>query len=190
VAGFTLLEIIVVLFLLVGMVTVVIPRIVIGQDLGTAGRQFIGAVRSLQSMAATLQKPVKLYVDLDQNSFWAVIVEGKEEKPPVDAAWSTPRMLPGSIRFTDIAIGPVTRSSGRLDLSLYPNGRIESGLFHMIDGNSNVLAIAIEPVTGAIRTSDTRIEPVRKPPIPDRVKVLLQSAVVQGGPGALPTSRF
>jgi type II secretory pathway pseudopilin PulG len=176
-AGFTILEIIIVLFLLVGMLTMVLPRMVGGEDLAATGRKFIGALRSLQSMASTVQKPVKLYLDLDQGSYWAVIVEGKEEKPPLDAVWSTRQSLPESIRFTDVSVGPITRRSGQIELSLYPNGRIDPGLFHLADGNNSILAIAIEPVTGAIKTGDARIEPTRKPPIPDRIKPLMQAAV-------------
>ncbi len=56
---------------------------------------------------------------------------------------------------------------------------------HLVDAHQNLLAIAIEPVTGAIRMSDERIEPPL--PIPlillDRVKPLLKmTETVQGSP--------
>lgn len=172
--GFTLLEMIMVMFLLGGVLVLVIPRIVVGEDLGSTGRAFISALRSLQGMAVTTQRPVKLYIDLDQGTYWVMVMEGKEEKLPPDASWLTRRSLPEAIRFTDISVGPTRRMSGRVDLSIFPNGRIGPLTVHFKDENNNVLGIAVEPLTGAIRTSDERIEPPRNQPIPERIRILLQ----------------
>jgi chemotaxis signal transduction protein len=51
---------------------------------------------------------------------------------------------------------------------------------HLVDARNNILAIAIEPVTGAIRMSDERIEPPRPLTIPDRVRPLLKTAEAGG----------
>jgi prepilin-type N-terminal cleavage/methylation domain-containing protein len=178
--GFTFLEMLIVLFLLAGVLTVVIPRIVIGENLGSTGRKFINTIRTLQGLAATGQKPVKLYVDLDQGTYWPMVVDGKEEKPPLDATWATPRALPESIRFTEVVVGQTKRVSGRVDFSCYPNGRIDPVTLYFADAGNNLLALAVDSLTGAIRTSDERIEPPRNQTIPDRVRTLLQ-ATVQGG---------
>jgi hypothetical protein len=172
-----LLEMLIVLFLLVGVLVIVIPRIVIGQDLSSTGREFIGALRSLQGFAATSQRPMRLYVDLDHGTYWAMVMEGKQEKPLLDASWAKPRSLPESIRFRELSVGQVTRESGRVDFSFYPNGRIDQVTVLFTDGNNNLLALAVDSLTGAIRTSDARIEPQRYQRIPDRVKSLLQSPV-------------
>lgn len=177
--GFTLLEMLIVLFLLAGILGIVIPRVVIGEDLSSTGRKFIGALRTLQGLAVTSQKPVKLYLDLDQGTYWAMVVEGREEKLPFDASWATPRSLPESIRFTEVAVGQTKRVSGRADVSLFPNGRIDPITVYFADGNNNLLALAVDSFTGNIRTSDERIEPSRIQTIPDRVKTLLQ-ATAQG----------
>lgn len=179
-SGFTLLEMLLVLFLLAGVVVLVVPRIVVGEDLRAAGRTFIGAIRSLQGLAATGQKPVKLYVDLDQGTYWAMTMEGREEKPPLDASWATPRTLPETIRLTDVSVGQTKRVSGRIDLVFYPNGRMDPATFHFSDASNTVLAVSIESLTGAIRTSDERIEPARNQTLPDRVKSLLQPAAQTG----------
>ena len=174
-AGFTLLEILIVLFLLAGVLAIVIPRIVVGEDVGSTGRKLISALRVLQGMAASSQKPVKLYVDLDQGTYWAMVVDGKEEKLPLDASWAAPRSLPEAIRFIDVSVGQTKRVSGRIELSFYPNGRIDPVILHITDGSNNLLGIAVESFTGAIRTSDERIEPPLNQRIPDRVKLLLQA---------------
>lgn len=176
-SGFTLIEIIIVMFLFVAMLGIVVPRMNLEDDLAATGRKFIGALRTLQGIAMSTQKPVKLYLDLDQNKYWPMTFEGKEEKLLLDAAWATPRTLPESIRLADVSSGSTKRTSGRFDLTLYPNGRIDGAVMHLTDTNNNVLGIVVESATGAIRTSDERIEPQRAAPIPDRVKQLLMPTV-------------
>jgi len=171
--GFTLLEMIIVMFLLVAVLGIVIPRVSLGEDLASTGRKLIGTVRTLQGIAMASQKPVRLYMNIDQNTYWAMTLEGKEERPLPDASWATPRSLPESIRFADVSAGPIKRQSGLIDLMLYPNGRIDPATLHLTDTGNNILGIALESATGAIRTSDERIEPKRLQTIPDRVKTLL-----------------
>ena len=186
--GFTLLEMIIVMFLLVAVLGIVIPRVNLGEDLASTGRKLIGTVRTLQGIAMATQKPVRLSMNIDQNTYWAMTLEGKEERPLPDASWATPRSLPESIRFADISAGPVKRESGRIDLMLYPNGRIDPAILHLTDAGNNILGIAVESATGAIRTSDERIEPKRLQTIPDRVKTLLtpSTAIAAGGtPGSI-----
>ncbi len=175
-AGFTLLEMLIVLFLLGGVLALVIPRIVIGEDLSSTGRKFIGTLRSLQGMAATTQKQVKLYLDLDRGTYWAMVVDGREEKRPLDATWATPLSLPESIRFTEVSVGFTKRTYGRADLSFFPNGRIDPATVYLTDAGNSLLGLAVDPLTGRIRTSDQRFDLTRARPIPDRVKILLQAA--------------
>jgi type II secretory pathway pseudopilin PulG len=178
--GFTILEIIIVLFLLVGLLGIVLPRISLEENLGAVGRRMVGTVRSLQSLAMTTQKTVRLYVDIDRGTYWPVILEGNQEKAPLDPVWATPASLPAAIRFTDILATQGKKESGRVDLFFYPTGRIDPTTMHLMDARSNILAIAIEPVTGAIRMSDERIEPPKARTILDRVRPLLKTTAAGG----------
>ena len=105
-----------------------------------------------------------------------MILDGNQEKVPTDATWATPLNLPDTIRFSDILASQGKKESGRVDLFFYPTGRIDPATMHLVDKSNNILAIAIEPVTGAIRMSDERIEPPKPLTIPDRVRPLLQNA--------------
>ena len=174
--GFTILEIIIVLFLLVGLLGIILPRISLDDSLGTVGRRMVGTVRSLQSLAMLTQKTVRLYVDMDQGVYWPVILDGNQEKIPTDPTWATPLKLSETIRISDILADQGKKESGRVDLFFYPTGRIDPATIHLIDAKNNILAIAIEPVTGTIRMSDERIEPPRPLTILDRVRPLLQTA--------------
>lgn len=173
--GFTILEIIIVLFLLVGLLGIVLPRISLEENLGSVGRKMVGNVRSLQHLAMSTQKTVHLYVDIDRSIYWSMILEGNQEKVPGDPAWLTPLTLPDTIRISDILVSQGKKESGRVDLFFYPTGRIDTATMHLRNERNEILAIAIEPVTGAIRMSDERIEPPRFLVIPDRVRALLKT---------------
>ena len=178
--GFTILEIIIVLFLLVGLLGIVLPRISMEENLGSVGRRMVGTVRSLQSLAMSTQKTVRLYIDIDRGVYWPMILDGNQEKVPIGAAWNTPLNLPATIRFSDILATQEKKTSGRVDLSFYPTGRIDPATMHLVDARNNILAIAIEPVTGAIRMSDERIEPLRPLAILERVRPLLKTTAAGG----------
>lgn len=173
--GFTILEIIIVLFLLVGLLGIILPRISLEENLGSVGRKMVGNVRSLQHLAMSTQKTVRLYVDIDRGAYWPMILDGNQEKLPSDPAWLTPLTLPETIRFSDILVSQGKKESGRVDIFFYPTGRIDTATMHLMNERNNILAIAIEPVTGAIRMSDDRIEPPRLLVIPDRVRALLKT---------------
>lgn len=183
--GFTILEMLIVLFLLSVVVVVVLPRISLDEDLSATGRKLVGVLRTFQGLAATSQKPVKLYLDLDQGTYWMMLVEGKEERIPLDPAWKTPRSLPESIRFTEVSIGPDKRFAGRVDVSFFANGRIEPVTIYLMDTKNNLLGLAVDSLTGGIRVSDERLDPPLNQIIPDRVKLLLRPTK-QAGTDASP----
>ncbi len=179
--GFTILEMIIVLFLLAGLLSLIVPRITIGDNLNSIGRRWIAALRSIQDLSVTNQKTVRLYVDLDRGQYWPMVLDGKEEKPPLDAAWAVPQSIPESVRIADVQSGTVKRSSGKADIFFYPNGSIDPAVMHFEDGSANVLGVRIEPVTGNITVSNQRIDPPPPWTVPDRVKVLLQIQNVPAG---------
>lgn len=175
-AGFTMLELIFVLFLMTGLLTLVIPRISIGDSLGSVGRKWVAALKSLQEMSMMTQKTVRLYVDIDQGIYWPMILEGNQEKYPPDPLWAEPIKMPERIRFSDIQVGATRKDSGRAELFFYPNGRIDQATMHLIDPDNNVMGVLVEPVTSMIRMTDQRIDPPRSLMIPERIKPLLQPA--------------
>ena len=101
---------------------VVLPRISLDEDLSSTGRKLIGVLRTFQGLAATSQQPVKLYFDLDQGTYWMMMVEGKEERLPLDPAWKTPRSLPESIRLTEVSIGQTNIFPGESTSPFLPTG--------------------------------------------------------------------
>lgn len=191
--GFTMLEIVLVLFLLVGMLTLVIPRMSLGENLGTVGRKWVGAMKSFQEMAMMTQKTVRLYVDIDRSMYWPMVIEGKEEKIPLDPTWAMPIVLAETVRFADIQIGTTMKQAGRVDIFFYPNGRIDPAIVHLTDVSNNIVGIFVEPVTSMIRMTDHRIDPPKPLVILERIRPLLQPVTPglrPGLPGAAPAAGF
>ena len=178
--GFTILEMLIVLFLLTVVVAVVFPRISLEEDLRSTGRKLIGVLRTFQGLATSSQKPLKLYLDIDQRTYWMMMIEGKEERIPLDPAWKLPRSLPESIRFTEVSIGQDKRFSGRVDVSFFANGRIEPVTIYLMDEKNNLLGLAVDSLTGGIRVSDERLDPPPYQFIPDRVRLLLKPNQQEG----------
>jgi len=172
--GFTMLEIALVLFLMVGMLSLVIPRMSIGDSLGSVGRKWVGALKSFQELAMMGQKTVRLYVDIDRGMYWPMVIDGKEEKIPLDPTWAMPITLPETIRFADVQVGVNRRETGRMEIFFYPNGRIDQAIVHLTDVNNHIMGVFVEPVTSMIRITDHRIDPPRPWTIPDRIRPLLQ----------------
>ena len=181
--GFTLLEMLIALFLLGGVLAVILPRISFEEDLRSTGRKLVGLLRTFQGQAAIDQTPLRLYLDIDQGLYWMMVIEGKEERLPLDPAWKLPRPLPESIRLTEVAIGQDKRMSGRVGVTFFPNGRIEPVTMYLMDDKSNLLGVAVDSLTGAIRVSDERFDPPPNRLIPDRVKVLLKASAQAGAGG-------
>ena len=154
-----MLEIALVLFLMVGMLSLVIPRMSIGDNLGSVGRKWVGAMKSFQELAMMGQKTVRLYVDIDRGMYWPMVLDGKEEKIPLDPTWAMPITLPETIRFSDVQVGATRRETGRMDIFFYPNGRIDQAIVHLTDVNNNIMGVFVEPVTSMIRITDHRIDP-------------------------------
>lgn len=182
-SGFTLLEMLFALFLLGGVLAVVLPRISFEEDLRSTGRKLVGLLRTFQAQAAIDQTPIRLYLDVDQGLYWMMVIEGKEERLPLDPAWKLPRTLPEGVRVTEISIGQDKRMSGRVGVTFFPNGRIEPVTMYLMDNKSNLLGIAVDSLTGAIRVSDERFDPPPNRFIPDRVKVLLKPSAQAGAGG-------
>ncbi|SLM48899.1 protein of unknown function [Nitrospira japonica] len=184
--GFTILEIIIVLFLLTGLLTILIPRIGIGETLASNGRKWVSTFRTFQEMAVAGQKPVRLHIDLERGQYWPMILQDGEERLPFNEAWQVPINLPESIHITDIQIGQKKSTAGRIAVLFYPNGKIDPVVMHLIDDSNNLLGIQVEPVTATIRVSDQRIEPPRPWILPERIRQLLQ--IQQSLPGLKPVA--
>ncbi len=177
-AGFTLVEMILVLCLVGILMTLVLPRTGIANPLPSATRALVATIRSLQTAAATAQKPFRLYLDLDQRRYWAVALEGAEERTPVDPVLARRETLPEPIRFLAVTTPSRGRiESGRVSIQVLPTGKTDPAAIVLADEDQDMLTVKIHAVTGALQIVDRAAEDSLKEPIPNRLRVLVQPLV-------------
>ncbi len=150
-AGFTLLELVVVLFLLVLVLGLVLPEassLLTDSDLRTSARRLAGSVGEARNQAMLEGRIWELVIDLESSSFWiGPAGEGEEAGKP------GPRkhMLAGEVRFLDVRKGKDdTRNTGRVALRFHPKGLVEPAVIHLKGSGDRVRALSIKPFSGRL----------------------------------------
>jgi prepilin-type N-terminal cleavage/methylation domain-containing protein len=173
-AGFTLLELVVVLFIVSLIMLVVFPKLegFLGPDLPGTGRHLIATIRHLRDEAEATKQIYRLNYDMDRGEYWTSIVtekppsaDGRESEEPqeIESSVSKHVALPARIRFRDIATlhqGKV--SEGQAFTQFYPSGRVEKTLIHLMLDQDQVLALMISPLTGDVKVYDHYVEQEEK----------------------------
>jgi general secretion pathway protein H len=164
-AGFTLFELVVVLFILSLISLVVFPKLegFLAPDLSGTSRHLIATIRSLHDEAEVSKQIYRLNYDLDAGVYWSSMVSKTEDSPESDPAMIKHVALPDRIRFQDIVTlhqGKV--SEGKAFTQFYPSGRVEKTLIHLALDKDQVLTLIINPLTGAVKVYDHYIEEEEK----------------------------
>jgi len=160
-AGFTLFELIVVLFILSLISLLVLPKLesFLTPDLSGTARHLIGVIRSLHDDAEASKQIYRLNYDLDAGEYWASMVSKKEDSPESNPVIVKHIALPGRIRFKDVVTlhqGKV--GEGKAFTQFYPSGRVEKTLIHLTLDKDRVLTLMINPLNGTVKIYDHYIE--------------------------------
>lgn len=168
-AGFTLFELVVVLFIVSLISLVVFPRLqgFLAPDLPGTARHLIAMIRHLHDEAEATKQIYRLNYNLGTGEYWASVVNetsaaggGSQE---VNPAMMKHVVLPNRVRFKDITTlhqGKV--SEGQAFTQFYPSGRVEKTLIHLTLDKDQVLALIINPLTGAVKVYDRYVEEEEK----------------------------
>jgi type II secretory pathway pseudopilin PulG len=181
--GFTLFEIILVLGFLGLLLTIVIPRIGLLQDAGSASRTLIGLIHTLKGHAVSSQQVWRLHLDLDQGQYWVTAVFTDGERIPLDPKFEKRFELPVGVKFERaVTVFQGRRETGTVYLQIFPNGYPEAAIISLRDqdGNRNLVALHVSNLTGQIRVSDVDVDIVPLPPLPEYVRPLLFPEIYGG----------
>jgi general secretion pathway protein H len=151
-SAFTLLELVVVLFIVALFATLVIPRLgafLSHGDTNKAIRQIRGLVRYLSGMSASTRTPYRLHYDLDEGRCWVSRsgVEGEfiEEQETL----IRPLHLPKGVRFQEISTPRGVYKEGEAYTDFFPTGWVEDTLIH-VEGSSEV-TLKLLHLTGDVK---------------------------------------
>ena len=163
-AGFTLLELTVVLFIIGLLVTIAIPHLgnTSNARLDATAHRLAATVRYLSGEAALRNRPYRLNYDLDKHIYWITTLvttqdhaEFRNDLSPL----SRPVQLPPSITFADIQTSGVGRiSTGRLSTHFQPQGYADPTVIHLRNQQSRTITVLIPALTGEARIYEGYVE--------------------------------
>ncbi|MFO0773583.1 MAG: type II secretion system protein [Nitrospiraceae bacterium] len=180
--GFTLIEIVLTLGLLALVIGIAVPRFGWFENAATASRKLIGVIHTLRTVAPLTQQTWRLYLDLDQGQYWAMVMTPEGEQVPKDVRFQDPEietlprrmLLPAGVRFERTTTATQgLRQSGQVFLQVPPTGLPEPALLVLSDTDRTLLALHVSPLTGLVRVSDQELEPIPMPPLPEQIRPLL-----------------
>jgi general secretion pathway protein H len=155
-AGFTLVEIVVVMVLLSLFMMFSIPLFsnIGSNSLDTSARRLSGTIKYLFNESALSGLEYRLIYDLDQGLYRAQILEANGElfDAPDQGREAT---LKGDVRFMDLQVpGRGKFSAGQVTTFIYPSGWVEETIIHLDDGAGEMLTLRVSPLTGTTEIFD------------------------------------
>lgn len=163
-AGFTLIELSMVLFLVGLLFFTAMPRLgnfLFQTDLKTAARSLKATVLYLRSKSIATHKNTILFFDLDKRIFWGDYASEERgfEAAPGTSPLIKPRRLPEGIRFLDgYNINSSTKEFGRLASVFNPKGVFEETVIHLADSRNRVLTVVINAYTCRLNLYDDYVD--------------------------------
>jgi general secretion pathway protein H len=165
-SGFTLIELVLVLFVIGLVLAVSFPKIAgLGRgDLRQTSRHLIRTVQILVDRAEATKKLYRLNYDLERQEYWATVLQPVSEEAgefvPVNSALLKRVALPDPIRFKDVVTlrqGKITE--GEAYTQFYSSGLVERTLFHITDEDQGEsLTLIIQPLTGRVKVLEGYVE--------------------------------
>lgn len=162
ICGFTLLELIVVIFLIGLLLVVSVPALrdnLLNDPLRSAGRKLIGYVGGVRELVVRQQKPYHIYIDLDENRLWYLPEDqaGTDQDDPPEKVQLN---LPGDVELRDIWV----RSSGNIsrgvhELWLSRQGYVDKTVIRLEDGDGETLSFVLHPFLPEIEIREGYYEP-------------------------------
>lgn len=162
VAGFTLLELIIVMVLVGLFMVVSIPALrttLLDDPLAASGRRLIGYLSSLRELAVREQQGYLVVADLDENRIWfrSESILAKEDTEPPETGLYVPA---AGVRLRDIwrrDSGGVGR--GRAEIWLSRQGYLEMTVVHLEDQDGKAISLLLRPFLSEIEVHDGYYEP-------------------------------
>ena len=161
-AGFTLIEILLVVFLLGAFLSVAAPGLFATDymSLRRASRGLVTTIRHLYARAAFEKRVYRLSFDVDSGEYWTEVLAENRFLTEGDSVLGK-RKLPAGVSFADVQTdrtrGKVT--SGREAFILFlPTGFVDPAVVHLAAGGDGFYTLSTNPHTGVARVFDEYVE--------------------------------
>jgi prepilin-type N-terminal cleavage/methylation domain-containing protein len=155
-AGFTLLELAVVIFIMGLMLTLALPYLGGFREaaLKSQARRLAGRATYMFDEATGHKLVLRLIFDLDNNGYAAAQLDPYAVQPvfaPDNSLSGNPVMLPAAIRIRDVTVeGIGTFNRGVVATNFYPEGYVDATVVHLEDASGDVMTLEFSPLTGQV----------------------------------------
>jgi len=153
--AFTLLELVVVLFLITLFTTIAIPRIqlfVSHGDTNKAIRQIRGTARYLAGMSSSTRIRYRLNYDLSQGICWVTRENDQGDFTEEKEVLTRLLKLPQGVTFKDVITPRGVHMEGTAYTEFFPTGWIEDTMIHL--EGKDMISLELLPLTGEVRVYD------------------------------------
>ncbi len=162
-AGFTLLELMVIVSILGITALMVFPKIsAFGVNSGkTETRRLSRLIQHLAQESLATKNYYRLYYDLEEEAYSVRILQGREFVP-VSGGLITGRKLPDGLVFEDVVTfrhGKV--QDGEVYTEFFPLG-VEKTTIHLKEGDDAVWTLIVNSLTGRVKIFDSYIEKIER----------------------------
>lgn len=167
-AGFTLIELTVVLFIIALVTLLVIPDVKGFRDsqIKSVARRLAGRAGYLYNEASAAKLVLRLTFNLDTNSYSVARLDPHSPSPvfvPDPDPDAAPVMLPAGVRLRDVTVadqGTVTR--GTCSCDFYPEGFVDPTVVHLVNSAGTVFTLTFEPLTGQVAIARGDLRPLSR----------------------------
>lgn len=166
-AGFTLIELSIVLLLLALMFRVTIPALsgLTEANLHSTSRRIASLMRYVYSEAAFRKTYFSLILDLEKREYWVetpilnTFTQELEMMKVEDESLARHRALDRGIRFSEVKIGSSAAiREGRAEVHFYPGGYADPATIHLKDDRSREFSIFLVPLSGRVLVREGHYE--------------------------------
>lgn len=166
--GFTLVEILVVLFLIALITSLIIPKLNFKRqkNLRSVGMKIASESRFLYWQSLSRQKVIRLYFDLERQKIYPLQIEPDGEKKPVRSSGRLSWIMPPGIRIDRIEnLHQGKVDSGKTFIQYFPTGSVEPTTIHLSDRSERSLTLSVNTINGKVHIYKGDVQESRLPPM-------------------------
>lgn len=156
-AGYTLLELIVVVILVALMTAAVTPMFrdsLFGVRADRIGRDLVATLRHAGELAIIQETEIRVYLDRKAGAYWLAAPgrdeDGKEDFFPLEGKDGLPQHLPDSMKFDRISAHRGRGSSDLFYVRFHPGGASDMATIRLESGDKDRLEIEVKGSAGQI----------------------------------------
>ena len=155
-AGFTLIEIAVVLVLMALMAMLALPSVrgLHISRLKHETRRLAGRANFLYQQASATKVVLRLTFNLDAQTYSVSRLDPHSPKPmfvPDLENGAAPIKLPDNVHLRDVTVeGKGTFTRGTVSCDFYPEGYVDATVVHLLDPAGTIFTLTFQPLTGRV----------------------------------------